>query len=328
MSVIAVAEIAERRSQLTLQRFGRVYTRTFQVITDSTLTAMLDVKFAPGIPQLYPFPDYYVGPSGEFDPGALLQSLNAVQVDRDDPYLWHVTAEYATIAADPAFASSQGGSGSSGTQSENPLLRPVRVTFGDVHRAVPFDTPTNKNVKIYKQQAGGVPILITTVVTHSVVNVLGETFDPVPEIDVIDTSIVAVRNEAFFDPVTADSYKNKVNSDDFAGFVPGTVKVMGISATNEFEQAMQYFQITYRFETRKDHWVKRLLNVGRYSLKDTVQPDEPKNRVMAEADAGQATGGLVRLDEQGGKLAKSVPTYYFRYECYEEMPFSIFMLPL
>lgn len=323
MSVVSVTEIASRRSSMELQRLGRVYTRTFQVITDSTLTTSLEVKFATGIPSLYPFPDYYAAGS-EYDTAALVSRVEANQPDRDDPYLWHVEVEYATRSSDPAFQSGQSGSGGSGGgPPENPLARPIRVQFSDVHRSVSFDRPLSTSVQVREvdgETCDGT--LISTVTLLGVHNVNGEPFDPVPEIDVIDTAITVQRNEVTFDPVIADGNKNCINEDVFAGFAARAVKVMGISATNEFEQGMQYWAVTYRFEVRTCGWDKYIINAGRYSLKDGAQPNDLKNRQLPEADAGQGTGGLVRLNEIGEALGDDEATMLLKFRAYPEINFQ------
>lgn len=231
----------------------------------------------------------------------------------ESPFIWLVDCEF----------SSNPNEADVGT-ADSPLTAPVQISYDkskftkvvDKARFIPFDE--DGNLKSYEEGLDN----------QAVSNSAGDAFDPQPEIDDSRPIIVMVKNFPTFAPSILLDYRDVINSDEFFGCPPRTVKLSGINVTKEFGP-FEYFRATFEFELDPNEWCLRILDQGLRQLAD----GDKKRRVAIKEDteSGEETGDPVTspvlLDGKGRKarstVASGIITPKFRvYYPYKQKPFS------
>lgn len=126
-------------------------------------------------------------------------------------------------------------------QNQNPLLRPVKVNLDfTIFR------------KVVRIDLAGYPIT----------NSAGDPPSEPVEIDAAHPILKFTRNEATQPFSLMIDYAEAINSDSFYGAAPGTVRVMIRCGDAQTENDVQFYQVEYTFEYRKEGWDPKFLNIG------------------------------------------------------------------
>jgi len=98
-------------------------------------------------------------------------------------------------------------------------------------------------------------------------------------VDLSDQVVIVRRKFIAFNPYDFAPYRHATNSDTFIGWPPGTARLMGLSAKNQFKFNMPLeqwdvtariqFRIPYMGATSAQAWYKRWRNEGIYVYTDT-----------------------------------------------------------
>jgi hypothetical protein len=250
----------ERSAKLD-ERQVREYTLVARVRTDSVNDGpgtILAAMIANGIDIGEPYQE----PNGYLDLGARCKSIEP-RVDQDDPMLWAVTCQYTserperTSSGERGYKPSKGQRGAPRRRPRKPTERPgeYRWTF-ERYRKVIFEAP-------FVDDATD-EILDTRAVRNSA----GFAFDPPPEIDDSRPVLIVTLNEEGYEPVGAALLGDKVNSDVFWGFPPGTAKLAPPEAEQVFEDEEDFWRVTYKVEFRlaAPYWDIAPLDQGYHAL--------------------------------------------------------------
>jgi hypothetical protein len=286
------------------------YQRIFVVETDSDHTGAREVSFCPGLP----FLGYQYQTSTEYDPLARCISRNAAPVG-NSRRLWEVTVNYSSKHDDPEEENNE---------EESLELEPPEVSFDFatrmrvVQQASQILSSTDEGVVLDNEY--GAP-------TTSA----GEPFDPPPEIEEHFPVLTITRNELFLNVNQIRDYVNCVNSDNFQGGGPRTVKLNGISTRKQYKKNLRYWRTTYTLEFRPDTWDLQLLDIGSYSLRFVVDPEDITNvtteRVYFLTDDDPPQPRLGLLDGAGNPLSDGGTPVFRRFpNVYTSRPFNVLQL--
>lgn len=165
------------------------------------------------------------------DPGALLLGRRPEVASEGGGYLWNVTCHYSS-EYDP------------NDQEPDPLQRPVRWRIDGDDYTKPF-----------VEDADGKPVL----------NLAGDKYEDVPDIEAGRKIYVAVRNEESFASIDAnqEAFENTVNLDEWNGKATGTVWLKKIRSSElKVENGVAYYEVTYEFHYDPQGWQVSLLEWG------------------------------------------------------------------
>ena len=199
-------------------------------------------------------------------------SVASRSVEKVGPTTYIVTVQYQGEAAP-------------GSLQTSAINEPAVLTWGDTTSSEAIDTDVYGN---------------------AIVNVNGEALGGV-QMDVTDLTLRAVRKFVSFDPSTTLAYRHSVNSDVFAGFAPGLVRLTGFSATEVFDSACGgYWEVDAQFTIRYNWrsipayaWAARVRNEGLYERKGaTVEIVGSSQGVGATAVIviNPSDGSIMRVD--------------------------------
>lgn len=214
---------------------------------------------------------------------------SGVTMSRKGVLHWEVTANYQS----PPYRDKENG----------PLSQPTEVETFTITNEEAVDTDINGR-------------LLTTA--------NNETYQGVTKA-LSDLGIRLSRNFAFFDPATFYTYINAVNADTFFGFPAGVLRVVNISATQQYYEDFPYASVSVEIHARRPinipaekAWWKRIKHEGFY-----VRASRTSNRITRATDsAGKPVVTPVPLDDYGVKLAESAdPTWRF-FQIYDTVSFS------
>lgn len=338
MGIVSCKEIAEQRRGPTFAgdgSFQRTYSRVWRVITDGYKIGGLEALVnGTGIPGLYV--KYDTRPQGgvEWDNGAIVVGYDTYQPDASTPNLWYARVDYSSKSIDPAVLNSIAATGGTpagspsggGDMNENPLLRPLQVSFR-----------TQKEHKTLYRSFGYTEAIVGSGEPEEEVfdetripfiNSANQAYSPGPQVPQSIKILTIVRNELSYDP-TFDGlgqYEDTVNSTSFLGHNAGTVRCDFIDGQNDYANGIGYVIVTYVFsiKVRNDGpgeaWDWKPIDEGTYALLST-QKDVPTDR------AGRDLGGRVFLDGQGGKLADNATPFFNSFRIYQRMNLNDLGLP-
>jgi len=232
MGLVWVREQWNKRMGSGNERSVREYVRSWLVLRDSPLDDSFQVLASSGLPVLF---TPYIGSDGVADTlGALLKKLEAHQPDRDQPFLWEVTANYGNVL-DPVLG------------DPNPLDRPTEISL-DYDR---FQVPLT--IDLF-----GAPVL----------NSVNEAFDPPVEKDDSRPTLTMTRNELAAPDAIAAAYKDVCNSDAWFGQPSYMWKCGGIKYQRAYENDVLYWKVTYIFHLNPKSWDSRVLDRGTHWIGD------------------------------------------------------------
>lgn len=307
MSVLTVKEIGHTSGDVD-DKLARRYTRTFQVVCDSTLDGPYQVGSALGIPRIG---DIYATPT-EFDFGARCTSVKPER-DTDNLILWTVTAEYSNKSENPEKS-----------QAKKPLERRAKISW----QQEDSQRPLQKATLIVENDDG----TITEFPDSPIKNSASDHYDPPVEIQDPKVVLQIVKNQATFSPQLAFEYRKAVNADPFFGAAPGQWKVKQITGEEAFEEGLVYWVVTYRFDFREDGWDIVLLDAG-YNERVVADSTGPTIKYDKKVIVGKDQTPLAKpspLNGRGVPLDVDAPDeayVYTRWSHYPKKPYSALTLP-
>lgn len=240
MAVVQVKMLPGGWSRRTDERLEKYFERRLLVICDDPLDGPEIAGNAAGVPVIGEA--YAIGndSASAYCREVRVQSRGG---DHEATRQFYVTAQYSTTF-DPA------------QNNPNPLLRPGIPSWGG-----------NKYELVAEKQIDGKPIA----------NSLGYPFDD-PVMRRFSTSVLTYkRNEASFPLSLAMSYRDTINSDAFLGADPYQVFCQDITAEYVFGGGMNYYEVTYVFEFRKEGWREQIKNTSWWYREKTTDPVGAKN---------------------------------------------------
>jgi hypothetical protein len=332
MPWLSTYEIPNNRRGKVNYAAKREYERSWKVIMSSPADGSIQVSVAPGIPFMF---SPYIDADGTFDLGAILYDLSAEQ--QPEMVEWIVTAKYAS-GERSRYSKFQPEKGDNRFNAQNPLDRPPQFIWGSSKYQKP----------VIIDQYG-----VNIACSH------GDVFDPPPTVTVDYLTLTIVQNEAFYDPSVTQIYQNAINSDNFLGAPPFTVKLNDRSGRSNVENNFLYWEVSYQFEFRPFKLDARDVNTWNLSgLALQVGAVPPVGCVQYSPDLGwllvkrnESAYGTVllgngklwwyqRLDRDGrainfpgnislpdnqGQVSFLPPgsqPYYFVFHIYPEVPFN------
>tara|TARA_R110000868_G_scaffold26158_2_gene101144 strand:+ start:147 stop:1043 length:897 start_codon:yes stop_codon:yes gene_type:complete len=153
-----------------------------------------------------------------------------------------------------------------------------------------------------------------------------------------DPVVVVRRKFLLFNAYTISLYRHATNSDTFLGWPPGTARLIGISAKNQFKWNMPLeqwdvtarvqFRIPYMGATAENAWYKRWRHEGLFvrepSAQDLIDETDPSTWPIARArdNMGQEVTKPVLLTS-GGLQERNPDAAIFKYtKLYGSLPYS------
>ncbi len=173
-------------------------------------------------------------------PGVTARSIRFAQGEL--PTIWFCTIKYSSAQEESPDEE----------DSDDPLARPPKISTSPVISQEPFIKDADDN-----------PVL----------NSAGKQFDPLPTKTVYNTQITIVRNELIFDDMRAERLMGNLNSGEFRGRDPKTVRLTGASGQTQFFRHPQtgvestYATVTYTLVTGQSD-TREILDVGWMVLDD------------------------------------------------------------
>jgi hypothetical protein len=293
MAILSIDELMEEgtRSARWAVSSGRSYTRKFRAITNSRADGPVVILNSFGSK----FGDRYNPPynSLETDPNCYLTDL-AIDAEGDDGLAWLISCTYSWY--DSQFAG--------GGDKQNPLAMPIEVSWGLRDHELVLERDTDGK---------------------AVLNTAGDPFDPPIMIDEPRMEMTVVRNEPTTTLAWFLTYRNAINSDQFAGFDPFYSKVMNIQAKSQWHQDIGWYsQTTYVFEFLSPKvddggkgYRKSILNQGMRSI-------GTGGKIQHILLRGVPVNTPMLLDQNGKLNALNADPYFLEIKAYPELPFSAF----
>lgn len=232
------------------------------------------------------------------DAGLLCKTVDIQQEHEVDFQAYIVTCTFET------------GSGTTPTETENPLDIPPRVRWGHI----------GQNEQIYLDRNG-----------EPIVNSAGQPFDPSIEDEIFDLLAIIQGNNAGFDPLFASQYMNAINSDSFSirgqQVAPGVAKVIQFDADEATMNGIDYFAVTIGLRFRVDEeggntgWIRKILDNGTMALDADGIP-----RSIKDSD-GTVITDPVFLNGQGLRLPSNGTPVFLNVDIRKLLPFAPLNLP-
>lgn len=286
----------------------------FLVQTDSVTDRGPTVISAVGIPARFsPHPD---------DPASIAIAVDADPYG-DGPYAWHVKVKYSTEIPSRALKLMETAvpSGSQGTLTDiaDPLNYPPQISWDSVK----YEEP-----------------IVFDLTGELIVNTAKLGFVPAPT-KVLGADILRVtRNEVWYDPHVASSYRDTINRDTFWGYEPEQCKIENISGRYANEKNKWFAVVTYEIHIRRfvtvtfkngsiktfKPWNLNILNAGLMEMTGTNSDGSPKYKQITDG-AGNPVSEPHPLAEDGTKLLASETPFFREFQIYEKATFSTLGLP-
>jgi hypothetical protein len=218
----------------------------------------------------------YVTPA-EFDLNCRVTKISSEQ-DQDNPFLWLVHVDYSTKWFDPQRALQD----PFNPATQNPTQRNPEITWSFQKYQKPITTDING---------------------AALVNSADEPFDPPVEIDDSRPALTVSRYEIIFSPALAVAYMDAVNSDPFAGALPGTAKVDSITGVFVYVEGFFLWKVTYVIHFRREGWDLQPLDAGLTEI--FTGPGGVRQRRPIQDPSGQPVTAPQLLDGTGRALAQA-----------------------
>jgi hypothetical protein len=287
MAILYVQRVGEGDGRISLDKLRRQWKTVWEVETSSADVDSLEVALAPGLPRIG---DYYVA-GGTFDLGSIVVDIIPKRLDPDVPTLWTVEVVYQSQTKDPSKQSGGGGGGGQPgqPQASNPLLRPPSVDWQTRYRTVARLTTVDELPRSQKRP---------------IANSAGTPYDPPPTEQEPMRVLTFRRNESTFRPYQTLLYIWRVNNDVFQGYPAYTVLCENIVGTEQYENSVRYWDVTYTF-LFADHHDTELLDKGpNYLTEDNGDGRKPKE---FRDSTGRPIGDQL-LDGNGNPLPRNPVT--------------------
>ena len=282
-------------------RLNRTYSRRLKVFTSSKTVGPAQVvgSIPVRIGSTYQWP--LAGAATENDTGSFCQSIRA-DLDSEDGLQWLVTIDYG-----PFHVPHQLGVADVSQGIINPLDRAPEVYW------------SKAKYKRTKPQDESDPPL-------PFVNTIGDPLLDPPDTEETRPVLKFVRNESTYNDAYASQFKDCVNSSDFLGYPPNTVKCSDISGERIFDADWGYFaRVTYEFEIRDDDdgngYTKLILNAGyRQKVSGSGLP------INVVDGSGNTVTDAVPLQENGAYSPTADP-YFLEFTEFPQIDFSDLNIP-
>lgn len=177
---------------------------------------------------------------------------------------------------------------------EDPLSRPPVISYG-----------FGKYTKVWEEDADG----------KAIMNSAKQIFDPPLEEDDDRPIVTFVRNEAEFPFLLAVEYERAVNSDGWWGLDPGQAKIQSITGQPQKENDVEFYQVTYELELKRDGWDRKALDRG-WAYRDA----NGKLQVIKDDDL-YPSPTAVNLDGKGGLLEDGDEAVFLEFKV-RKLPFA------
>jgi len=148
-------------------------------------------------------------------------------------------------------------------------------------------------------------------------------------VDVADQVCVITRRFTSINTYGIAAYRRATNSDTFLGWPPGTARLVGFDADNEFKYGapQELWTVTARIQFRQPYanttaaqaWYKRWRHEGLYVL---TAANDITTRQRARDPMGQEVTKPVLLKEDGTQETNPDNAYFFHTQVYDSLPFS------
>lgn len=320
-----VVEIFEERTAGTGPDGRRYAVRVFLVQTNSGSVGAAEVLRSTGIPT---WGDKYVSSDGQ-DEGLWVSDLQAREFKAHD--IWRVTVKYENrIRAQDGSAPGTNRMGNGGLSSlggaagpnldgggvpsygtsppaaapelvKNPLLRPPQISWG-----------TGRMMRVAEVDNSG----------NAIVNKAKLPFDPPLEREEFYPTLTVTKNQARYDALDMDQYKGAVNSAVWMGKAVRTWRCEDITATQEIEEGVFFWRVTYQLAYKSAKWDVVVLNAGTWELDATGN-----NHLRIKDSQGNFVSRAYPLNNSGRKIAVSGGAFaetpiYLTFRIYTELDFK------
>jgi len=143
--------------------------------------------------------------------------------------------------------------------------------------------------------------------------------------DYADQGIVVDKAFLSYSPAAFYEYINSVNSDEFLGFPAGTLRVTGISASQQKHETQTYWQISVSISARRPinttadkAWYWRGAQKGTLVKNSVASSAKP----VPATEGGKRVTSPVYINENGTKRTGTQPIHYLEIQIYDEKAFS------
>lgn len=208
------------------------------------------------------------------------------------------------------------GASSGGIPSSSPINTPPLIDWSNVTEDLEID-----------EDADGNPIA----------TVIGEPIRGV-RAKFVDQVLTVQRKFLFYDSYLQSQYMHSVNSDTFAGWPPGTGKIMDLRGNNVIGDPTNggfgywnavlkvQFRIPYR-TTPDKAWYARVRHEGFYERVQAEGPPDPNGNyphvIMRMVDQNkQPISRPFGLDQTGKKVTNVNNTYWREFKLYNPLPYN------
>jgi hypothetical protein len=292
-------------------RLNRTYTLRLRVTVPNRLVGPVQIfnSFPVAIGSNYQFPFLLSEPT-ENDTGSFLQSVD-LEPESEDGLAWIATLNYGPYDVAHQLGTSDIGQGIIDPTDRAPEVYYDRAKY---KRTKPYDESVNLNEE--GEDTGGKPY----------VNTVGDPLLDPPDTEETRPTLKFVRNEATYNDSYAAQWKDTVNSDEFLGYPPNTVKCADINAERIYDTDWgYYFRVTYDFEFRDDDdgngYTKEILNAGYRQLVGGA--GDPVNVTDAN---GNTVTDAVPLQEDGSYDPTADP-YFLQFQEFAQLEFKNLNIP-
>lgn len=288
-------------------RCNRTYTNKVKVQTLNRFTGPLQIVGSIGVVlgQTYRFP-LLASSATEVDTGSFVQSIKAEQ-DSEDGLQWMVTIEYGPFDVVHELGNSDLTSG---------IICPTDRNYEVWTETAKFERYKTEDENIDPDTGEGQPYL----------NTVGDPLLDPPATEETRPVINIARNEASYSDAWASQFKDCVNSGEFLGYPPNTVKCKDIKPERIYDPDWgYYFRVVYQFEIRDDDdgngFTHLALNAGYRQLVNGT--GSPVN--VTDANGQQITDAVPL--QKDGSYKPSADPYYLQFYPFPAVDFSQLNIP-
>ena len=155
------------------------------------------------------------------------------------------------------------------------------------------------------------------------------------EVEQVDLGVTIKKNMLVFNGVSIYLFTNKVNSDTFLGFPPGTAKIHSIQANTAVEDDVTYYEVTVQILFRQARanqspefaWYQRIKHEGYYAMFNgnkarIYQKNAAPYDLTDDPTDATAITQPVLLKENGEILGENDTPYFLLVKQYGQTPFA------
>ncbi|HYH67161.1 MAG TPA: hypothetical protein VD866_20865 [Urbifossiella sp.] len=295
-------EVWEGRQATSSWPDKRVYTRVFDVTTDSPFDDAATAAAVVGISKGDPHPT---------DDVAVCVSINPSQ-KADSPTLWQVSYGYDSHPEIPEVLQPDATGG---------VSPPEPVTPAEA--AAAGENPQSKQPvwKVSFQQTQEPAVKDRNL--DPVWNSARLPFDPPIMVEVSRPIVTVTFNKPSFGLDHAEYIQDAVNSETWRGMEPRTCRLIGVEAQSMQENGVAFWSVSYTLAIKRDTWDYRPLDCG-FAEWDLGSPGLgiPARWVKIVDDYGKEPTEPVPLNGSGRKLTPGDAPVYLRFRIYREISFA------